>query len=229
MGGDKGATRAMTYQALADALGTKIESARRLSQRHRWHKETGADGRARVEVPVAFLAARERVPDRGDKGGDMGGDMAELIERIVARFRVDPGFADRLEALLADAAADPRADRLAEVERRLDALEARAPEPVEPEVEHVPLVAAAEEPEPAPAEPMAEASPPPVGEPPAAAAVEEPLVVGEGRQRRLTRAGAAEIERRLVAGETDAEIAAAVGIRPHAVWHRRRRWAESEV
>lgn len=236
MGGDKGATRAMTYAALADALGIEVESARRLSQRHRWHKETGADGRARVAVPVAFLAARERAPRHGgdtgrDKGGDMGGDMAELIGRIVARFRVDPGFADRLETLLADAAADPLADRLAEVERRLAALEARIEEPTVPEVEpvpeveHVPPVAVAEEPEPAP---VTEASPSPVGEPPAASAVEEPLVTGEGRQRRLTPAGEREVERRLAEGQGDAEIASALGVARNSVANRRRRRAERQ-
>lgn len=224
-----GATRAMTYAALAAALGVEVESARRLSQRRRWPKHTADDGLARVEVPVDFLAARARqrvVHDGGDIRGDLGGDEAELIARVVARVRTDPGFADRLDALLADAAADPLADRLAEVERRLAALEgpkrfgtfaeqARAHDPVEPEVEHVPPVPVAEEPE--AEEPVEEEH-----------VVGEPLVVGEGRQRRLTPAGEAEVERRLAAGQGDAEIATAVGVARNAILNRRRRLAERE-
>jgi Predicted membrane protein len=116
--------------------------------------------------------------------------------------------------------------RLAEVERRLAALEARIEEQTAPEVERAPLVAVAEEPEVARVEPMTEASPPPSPEPATPAAVEEPLVVGEGRQRRLTRAGEQEVERRLAEGQGDAEIAAALGVARNSVANRRRRRAE---
>ncbi|WP_188913522.1 hypothetical protein [Aureimonas endophytica] len=45
---------------------------------------------------------------------------------------------------------------------------------------------------------------------------------GEGRGRRLTPAGKAEMQRRIAAGERDNEIAAALGVRPNSVVQARK-------
>ena len=48
-------TRSLTYRELADALGVKIDSARKTVQRRRWKKVTGNDGTVRVIVPVDYV------------------------------------------------------------------------------------------------------------------------------------------------------------------------------
>lgn len=52
----------MTYAELADALGIKGDSARRLVRRKRWRREVGNDGQSRIAVPVEFLNARPDDP-----------------------------------------------------------------------------------------------------------------------------------------------------------------------
>jgi hypothetical protein len=51
-GGD---TRWMSYTELADALGIKRASAKRIAMRHRWQRQQGNDATARVAVPVTVL------------------------------------------------------------------------------------------------------------------------------------------------------------------------------
>ena len=47
--------RRMTYDELAQARGISLGSARRLSRRHRWPRQVGNDGIARVTVPLGQL------------------------------------------------------------------------------------------------------------------------------------------------------------------------------
>ncbi|MDY8111132.1 hypothetical protein U0C82_18585 [Fulvimarina sp. 2208YS6-2-32] len=50
---------------------------------------------------------------------------------------------------------------------------------------------------------------------------------GEGRGRRLTSEGEAELQKLVDAGRTDIEIAEALGVRPFTVEHRRKRLSTS--
>ncbi|MBX8803338.1 hypothetical protein [Ochrobactrum sp. SFR4] len=45
-------TVALTYKELADRLAIKVESARKTTQRKRWHRTTGNDGTIRIHVPL---------------------------------------------------------------------------------------------------------------------------------------------------------------------------------
>ncbi len=62
-------TLALTYKELAERLGVKPESARKLVQRKRWHRVTGNDGAVRIQVPVDTL------PCPRDSTGDNPSDM----------------------------------------------------------------------------------------------------------------------------------------------------------
>jgi DNA-binding NarL/FixJ family response regulator len=48
-----------------------------------------------------------------------------------------------------------------------------------------------------------------------------PFATGQGRARRLTPAGEVEVNRRIIDGQSDADIAAALGVSPNAVKNRR--------
>jgi hypothetical protein len=50
--------RRMTYDELAQARGISLGSARQLSRRHRWPRQVGNDGIARVTVPLGLCAWR---------------------------------------------------------------------------------------------------------------------------------------------------------------------------
>lgn len=54
-GVDGGDTRWMTYAELAEARGIKEPAAVRLVQRHKWERQPGNDGAARIAVPVVQL------------------------------------------------------------------------------------------------------------------------------------------------------------------------------
>jgi hypothetical protein len=58
----------MTYEALADARDIQRDAARRLAQRHRWRRQTGNDGLARVLVPPEWASTRR------DISRDIAGD-----------------------------------------------------------------------------------------------------------------------------------------------------------
>jgi len=113
-----------------------------------------------------------RVPD----------EARDVLARIGARLRTDPGFVAQLEGYLDtldDQTADATlADRVARIEQHLGIT--------------------------------------PQGTPPGT-----PLATGEGRGRRLTPAGEAEVARRIEAGEDDATIAGALDVTTNAIKSRR--------
>lgn len=47
----------LTYKELADRLGCKLESARKMVQRKKWRRVTGNDGTVRIQVPFDELPA----------------------------------------------------------------------------------------------------------------------------------------------------------------------------
>ncbi|MDM7255205.1 MAG: hypothetical protein P3W90_000720 [Paracoccus sp. (in: a-proteobacteria)] len=60
-----------------------------------------------------------------------------------------------------------------------------------------------------------------LGDTPPSTPPDTPFATGQGRARRLTPAGEVEVNRRIIAGETDADIAEALGVSPNAVKNRR--------
>ena len=129
-----------------------------------------------------------------------------LVHAIAKALRRRPDLAEPLRLLLAQAAdteppAEPLPD-LAGLLRRLDVLERQV-------AEHAALLALQVH--------AGEAEKPTgtagrVSKVHKKGAAAEPLTTGEGRQRRLTSAGLAEIDRRLQAGEPVAVIAEALGV-----------------
>ena len=53
----------LTYKELADRLGCKVDSARKMVQRKRWNRTTGNDGQVRIQVPMADLPAQDATRD----------------------------------------------------------------------------------------------------------------------------------------------------------------------
>lgn len=53
----------LTYKELADRLGCKLESARKMVQRKRWPRTTGNDGTVRIQVPMEELPSRDKSED----------------------------------------------------------------------------------------------------------------------------------------------------------------------
>lgn len=119
-----------------------------------------------------------RVPD----------EARDVLARIGARLRTDPGFVAQLESYLDtldDQTADATlADRVARIEAHLGIT--------------------------------------PTDNPPGTPPEKSTWTTGEGRGRRLTPAGEKDIELRIGAGQTDADIAAAMGISLNAVKARRK-------
>src|SRR5919199_586971 len=52
------ATTVLTFEDLARRLGVRVETARRMTTRHRWRKTKDNHGRALVHVPDEYLARR---------------------------------------------------------------------------------------------------------------------------------------------------------------------------
>lgn len=151
----------------------------------------------------------------------------ELIKRVAKDIREVPGFRERLERWLSEGGGDERTDFLT---ARLERLEARFAELARmvgagsvPAGISTPAAARQQEMFPAPA---AQTVPRSTKAPAAAGRAGEDQgevwAQGEGRGRRLTPAGKAELARRLAAGETNREIAEALGIRPNAVANARK-------
>lgn len=111
------ASRWLTYDDMAEALGITPDSARRLATRHKWPRRPGNDGRALVAVPEERLErpheprAEAAPDDAGDDVPDAGRDARALI-----------GYLERRVGELTDDLADSR--RVAE-EARAEAREAR--------------------------------------------------------------------------------------------------------
>jgi DNA repair exonuclease SbcCD ATPase subunit len=109
-------TRWMTYQEIADRLGTDAESARRRAEREGWPCLPGNDGQERVGVPGDAVGLGN-TPDRADEGGDdRAGALAALREALVR----EQDRADRAEA--AAASLPELRDRAARAEGERDAL-----------------------------------------------------------------------------------------------------------
>jgi len=59
----------LTYKELADRLGCKLESARKMVQRKRWQRVTANDGTVRIQVPFEALPApKDNTPDSPTDG-----------------------------------------------------------------------------------------------------------------------------------------------------------------
>ena len=136
-----------------------------------------------------------------------------LVHAIAKALRRRPDLAEPLRLLLgqvadSDAPAEPLPD-LAGLLRRLAAVEQRV-------AEHDALHAL----QPALRPPVVQAEGP--TQPAVASkAPAEPWTIGEGRMKRLTAAGVAELDRRLSAGESDSGIAVALGVSAQTVNKRR--------
>ena len=138
-----------------------------------------------------------------------------LVHSIARALRRRPDLAEPLRLLLAqvadtDTPAEPLPD-LAGLVRRLDAIEQQV-------AEHATLLALQAH--------AGEAEKPTgtagrVSKVQKKGAAPEPLTTGDGRQRRLTAAGLAELDRRLSAGESEAAIAVALGVSVSTVRKRR--------
>ena len=110
--------RWLTYDEMAEALGIGRESARVLTQRKRWPRRAGNDGKARIGVPEEEIAARNDTPNDtrsdarntapnaapNDPPDDARNDAppSDLIELRVLNARLEA----QIEALKAIAAAE---------------------------------------------------------------------------------------------------------------------------
>ena len=109
-------TRSLSYAELADALGIKVPSARKLAQRKRWQRTLANDGTARVTVPVEAL---ERPTDSPTPvTGDMPTDIPAPVPMDVMALQVAVA---RLEAELSAAR-----QRVQDIEGDRDAWRAQA-------------------------------------------------------------------------------------------------------
>jgi hypothetical protein len=57
----------LTYKELADRLGCKLESARKMVQRKKWHRVTGNDGTVRIQVPMEELPTKDKSEDKPEE------------------------------------------------------------------------------------------------------------------------------------------------------------------
>ena len=74
----EGATRWLTYDDMAVALGITAESAKRLAMRRKWPRRPGNDGRALVAVP------EDRITDAATHGAldDVTGDDTPVVADV---------------------------------------------------------------------------------------------------------------------------------------------------
>ena len=129
-------TKWVTYDELAAALGIAPDSARRLVARKRWPRQTGNDGRARIEVPVERLTP-DKIPDipqdmPPDVDPDDGDDVSPDVSPVVlAMTRHLEHVEKHLEEVKAERDAErvrsaTLTERLAEIEVARAALEGQA-------------------------------------------------------------------------------------------------------
>lgn len=87
-------TLSLTYDELADQLGITAKSAKHLVWRKKWHKATGNDRKARIQVPLHELpvAAEDgegtiQAPDQGvEQSPVQPDDGSERIAELVAEL-----------------------------------------------------------------------------------------------------------------------------------------------
>ena len=117
----EGATRWLSYDDMAAALGITPDSARRLATRPKWPRRMGNDGRARVAVP------EDRLQQAHDVGADVGTDNPADVDQddvpdVGKDARALIGYLERRVGELTDELAGAR--RVGE-EARAEAKEAR--------------------------------------------------------------------------------------------------------
>jgi hypothetical protein len=115
----------MTYGELAKARAVKRAAAIRLARRHKWHRQPGNDGFARVLVPEDMTRPMERatrdIPDDDteDDIADDTEDDREDVSRIVSVLEgAVTSLTGRAEA--AEALVDRALAQLADVQTRAD-------------------------------------------------------------------------------------------------------------
>ena len=106
-------TVAIGYEELSRRLGITIYSARRITNRHRWHRTRGNDGHTLVHVPVEYLERR---------GADDEKPVHRTDLRTVRQTVIETELLAKLMELQAEMAA--QAQRLGAAESRADAAEA---------------------------------------------------------------------------------------------------------
>ena len=128
VGDDSGANGVwMTYGEIAIVRGIKRVAAIRLVQRHKWRKQAGNDGLARILVPPEWAkpgdrAPRDIVPDvTDDVVRDDGGDVVRVINALETSIA---SLAERAE--VAERRADQAESRADRAEHGRDAERARA-------------------------------------------------------------------------------------------------------
>jgi hypothetical protein len=128
--GDGDGGQWLTYEEIAEARGIKRLAAVRLTQRHRWRRQRGNDGHARVLVPDDMLR-RDRGDSDDDKAGDSYRDTPALLAAIeTAHLGEVTALRGEAEALKGEIAAlrtlaDATGSRLVGTEARLAEAEAR--------------------------------------------------------------------------------------------------------
>jgi hypothetical protein len=104
----------MTYDQLADTRDIKRDGARRLAQRHRWRRQTGNDGLARVLVPSEWLTTR------GDSTRDIAGDTPAAPDSVAPDIA---GVVAALQAAFEKAMAEVREAKDGEIATLRDTVE----------------------------------------------------------------------------------------------------------
>jgi hypothetical protein len=75
-------TELLTYRELADRLGVKLDSARRMVRRKGWLRVQGNDGQVRIKVPSEALPAAHREEPKDDPADSPQEAVSVLQERI---------------------------------------------------------------------------------------------------------------------------------------------------
>ena len=111
-GGDMGdATRWLTYDDMATALGITPESAKRLAMRRKWPRRPGNDGRALVAVPEDRLSQAAIGDDVDDsEGDDTGGVTGGITDEGRSDARALIGFLERRIDELSEEVAEARTE-----------------------------------------------------------------------------------------------------------------------
>jgi hypothetical protein len=125
---DSGGGQWLTYEEIAEARGIKRLAAVRLTQRHRWRRQRGNDGHARVLVPHDMLQ-RDRGDSDDDKAGDSHRDSPTLLAAIrAAHLGETTALREQVEALKGEVGAlrEAHAGEAGALRSRLEDAEGRA-------------------------------------------------------------------------------------------------------
>lgn len=93
-------TISLTYRELAERLGVKPESARKMVRRKRWQRGSGNDGAVRIAVPVDVLPqSRDDAPDSlRDSPSPYVRELETRIEGLRMLLQAESRRADAAEA-----------------------------------------------------------------------------------------------------------------------------------